>query len=398
MEVPFDVFYKFLQENNDSLDMPSGEHPIRLDTLEAWRLRMREFTDEPKRNAYSLFADIFAKVIAVEPSLSSTGGYIPFNIYKAKLEQIAEEILAMESTYDDIYMYVPQELSRSNTWVGLLLFRTFADRILKDKLHIIFSAGGESGYTYLEERFKANPEKRILAFIVDDMSYSGTQLSFDIPSRVETYRSVDFYACVAFIGSAAVDVLRPLGLKFFTSTSVCPSIQNIVTRYKEERKVPFPDSPYAGNLESTYDELLKILGSISYNKKFYSALSVYKSQIPIYFDHKIADSLSTFTVILQFAPTPKANSNKSPCILESLITGCPNPTLHQAGNLCRGEKVRMDYECYKAYYKTIPYTYSGVIIDDTEKTFGDIVQSGGRHRHRRSRRRIKNRRRTRKTR
>lgn len=93
----------------------------------------------------------------------------------------------------------------------------------------------------------------------------------------------------------------------------------------------------------------------------------------IYFDHKLADEISTFQKTLYFGSYPVTNGEE--CIQESLITGCaPAPELlewmkSQDLNSCRnyikspGAKrwnLNQKYICPPTFYKTIVYTLYGV--------------------------------------
>jgi len=85
--------------------------------------------------------------------------------------------------------------------------------------------------------------------------------------------------------------------------------------------------------------------------------------IPIYFDHKVADALSTFQKFLRFGIYPI--NYDAECEHESIINNCEPPIdTYTYKNMCKDylHDIPSEFVCPIPYYKTIIYEYKEYIF------------------------------------
>jgi hypothetical protein len=110
--------------------------------------------------------------------------------------------------------------------------------------------------------------------------------------------------------------------------------------------------------------MLKNINSFTNLLSFSNVISIqcHYGIIPIYFDHKLADGLSTFQKLLRFGTYP-LNQNDI-CIHRSLINNCevPNIDEQKITNLCNFDLIDIpdDTSCPISFYKNIEYKYKEI--------------------------------------
>ena len=91
-------------------------------------------------------------------------------------------------------------------------------------------------------------------------------------------------------------------------------------------------------------------------------------QLPIYFDHKIADDISVFPRLMSFGLVPpdfEYNFIRNFNFISSEESGSHMKNCYGAHT--PAPHTETDGKCYKTFYKQIKYTYKGRLIDMTEE-------------------------------
>ena len=418
--IEFNDYVKFYEENKDKIFMDEKEtYPINRENMALWKNEVinakRENCDILARRAierednedfikysienegcdtrdntetYKLFAEIFENVIR----------HISFKEMIEKISKICEEIseLVEKENFDNIYMYVSDPSSKSNTWVSLLFTHFLSgNTIFQEKAQVINNI--DSVY----DLYKEDTNKKILVLHIDDMSYSGTQMvqSVGNPGKLlkikKENKNLHYYLGVAFIGSSAIERFKNEGytnIKKFNNTE-------IIEKFNEQAK-KYVENTY-GQQAVASNDLRSIIGYICSGRPIESAkggygtsfpaFQCYDSIIPVYFDHKVADGVSTFQKILHFGSFP--TTDRESCKNIPLIQGCENAIENAKGESafldglhCFANVTDIDDEdtCPLTFYKRFCYTYNGEEVPKNDNivsfinTVETISHRGGR--------------------
>ncbi len=301
----------------------------------------------------------------------------------------------------------------------------------------IFNATEPQNDTTTTDIMNLLTKEKTMFLHFDDMSYSGFQIGDSIariwydanknfglaPGKQGTASAVgagaensaytfDYYIATPYISTSAVDHLKrdrviTAGVKFFKSTKIYPTFWRELVDYydklKPSRKQPYGDENIIVNAihdlcsgEAFHLSSLKQPTNENYytgkasewrkHEQFYEehedivkgifAFRCNGRKVLIYFDHKLADDISTFQKVLYFGSYPV--NNDKPCEAESLITGCQpaqelQSWMNQTGiNSCRNyieskgaKESNLDqrYICPPTFYKQIDYTAYGNQLD-----------------------------------
>ena len=167
-----------------------------------------------------------------------------------------------------------------------------------------------------------------------------------------------FIALVILNVSAKANGFRSkLNIRTFKDTVM---IDSYIDQLKEK---------YISTSEEMVNNVLKMFDYKIDNRFFImarKACNCNSGYTPIYFDHKIADDLSTFNKLI-FTGAYPIESSSSICEINPLIHGCDNIAELQdlfTKNPCVNN-LTLDSEvsCFPSFYKTIPYAINGNIIN-----------------------------------
>jgi hypothetical protein len=160
-----------------------------------------------------------------------------------------------------------KSIKKSNFWVAQHFYQYVKKLEIDIEILIIYNKDDILNLT-----------KDQIVLVLDDCSYTGSQISSEINYSLSSKQLENFniYVLIAFISNNAMDYIK----NSITSKKIIFSNNNIIIN---------PISHYLSK-----DEIKK------YNK-------IYKldSHYPIYFDHKLADTLSTFTDLYSGVVTSK---------------------------------------------------------------------------------------------
>jgi hypothetical protein len=337
--------------------------------------------------------------------------YINFTEYLQKIESISDNIktqIINSDAYDTIILVTSMQIEKSNFWI-LLLYLQFIDadlmnKIKENKKKIYVTSNIEYIYKYYETP-ELKLSKKVAVIYFDDMIYSGIQSASAFKFKILRNDMVDIFLGVGFISTIGLDVFKRFfkeTIKIFANTEIIPVIDIqfdtwVNDQYNNLMKGNesifnklfiklFTDENKADH-EKIGDLFKKImlekictdkLVSLEFNsndvlkndvlKKIYSMKSLEqkkgfycrKTHTLTYFDHKLADGLSTMNIFLRFGTYPI--NEQQECLIESVINNCGVYQL--TPNLCDSSKTITDEDsCPKTFYKTIEYTFNGQTLN-----------------------------------
>ena len=394
------IFFNFYLENKDKLFMESGKKSINYENVEKWFQNIQNYSPEEIKPTYDFFAHTFIEFLL----------YVPFAKLYEILNRISFQLVEIVNSgdYKNIYFYIADSANKSNLWVALL----FLDCLIKNNISLeIQKIKFVNNYDAL---VNDSNNERSLCLYCDDMSYTGSQIksnflnlcTFKTPTKwagmsdkgnsyhalemCEGVRgknanledtNIDKYLIIAYLSNTAYTKLSTIkNVHFFKDTVVVNSyIDQLKNKYGE-----------------TNPEMVEnVVKMFTYNPTnlFFTmgrkACNCNMAYTPIYFDHKIADELSTFNKLLFTGSYPTT----SVCEINPLIHGCNDIVMLESffgKNPCT-TNYTLDSEvpCFPSFYKTILYTINGNKINEDENIVALLVEAqaqikGGKSKKRRS--------------
>ncbi len=244
---------------------------------------------------------------------------------------------------------------KSNLWVTSILI----DKINKINLKInIFDIVYSTDINYKKKiTIYSLVGDHIDYIICDDGSFSGGQLIEDIDKYI-IQNSIDnfknkIYLLVPFISSIAEDKLKNLNTNMILLNS--DKIETVMERAKllniSTIKVENKDL----DIQKEHEEIAILLNNYFPNLRENFSYNLKSGSMPFYFDHKIADYVSSFPTIYQFGIIKSEGSCNPDNIL--LIDNCDNdkPPYDSL------DKKKYENQCVIPYYKTLDIN---IVIDN----------------------------------
>lgn len=346
----FDIFY---EENKTKLFMPInevGSHPINNDNY-------KKLLDETHNRDIKQIIEFIVENFK----------YVPFNGFINKVAEIAAEIEEIISKQNSSYVFfIPEnDISKSNVWVALLIhdcLKHNSSPILGNFLGII------SDMKVIE-----NSGDKVFVLLTDDCSYSGRQLDRTkkyIDSFIKKNSNINLLLALPYISSVAKEVLTTdsdnFNVHFLQSTVNISSFGNIMAD-----KGFYPAVSYFKKNES--DELPK---EQDYLKNFLGFFP-FPPPTPVYFDHKIADNVSTLQWFMVMGPVFNENLLDPDNATEPLVI--KNYPLIKCKDDVKFSKFSTDlnvdteknkdgdkFVCPLTFYKSINYTFNSKDIKNVD--------------------------------
>lgn len=366
--IDIDITLKFLEKNKDIILIPNEKrkiHEIDKNKVNDLMYNIQNSSCLEKRYIkYSLLFII--RIIEIYK-------YVNFDDYMKQINNVCDEIKEFLKNnyekYEKIYFISVMRIEKSNTWIMFLFLYCLKDFInehsnIKEKIKIISN----------EHMVETN----CLGLLFDDMSYSGKQIS-----NHYTNKNNNIYLTMPYISETALDLLKKKSFNtlYWNNMIIIPKLsylfKNDNTNFwnyedfndKDVKKL-FKDIKDASETKKKelYSKLFEKFCMINKRKQiFYDGFQCEETLIPIYFDHKIADYISTFQKLLNFSTYPIETTKDcvSICKNFSLISNCEMiiPEIFHFSNeknLCNTKiqnDIPDDYTCPKTYYKTIKYEF-----------------------------------------
>ncbi len=269
--------------------------------------------------------------------------YVDFEEYLNKVINLSIELLKLiKENVDKKFLFiVPGAINKSNTWMLFLFLNEIKNQYGNDIYKLLKDCYVIADYRIIYDYENINNVifNNAIYIYFDDMSYSGSQVLTNLSNfNFKIYFFCPYYSIIAAKRIKNINNT----INFFKTTEFIESFKNQFIK----------DYDY-GNI---------ILNEIKNNDIYNNAFQYNNDLIPIYFDHKIADAVSTFQKIILLGTYPVLNE-KSKCTITSLIDECIDNNKYDK-NYCNNKELDLyqlnrtkNKYCINSYYKTFNYIY-----------------------------------------
>ena len=356
----------FYNENKEKINALNNEHEINQENLQDWINDIVNYVTKKKtkkivtKKETTLVGKTKHKIkvtwldfaLAFRKNLQ----YVSFTTFKEKLRTISTEIsnnlIGMSLDQKNkkkimVIMVIVRHFKKSNLWVSLLMWPT-----LKSYVTHIVSTPGEALYLMETEQYF----DKVVIIHPDDCIYSGSQFDESFQGFASNLQAQSkefvYYAATPYISHIALDGILE---KYITNKTltILKSSQRINSLYediKEEKGEGFVNVLFSlvGVESNTIEKYL-----FQWEKKSHA----------IYFEHKLADKVSTFNKLLALGPLRDIRKNE--IILRPFISTCTvdkysveHESFEEMFDSLQTKFID-DFEkvCPTPFYKTIEYTY-----------------------------------------
>ena len=213
--------------------------------------KVKEYLENTEESIRPILKKLFDNTTHIS---YQTFKFILYNNFKeliryCKIRNIGVISLYLESIdYDNI-------IQKSNFWVAQHFYQYLKKNKINIKLNIIYNSD--------DIKFLDDDE---LIVILDDCSYTGTQIYNTLKNDLNVNKKFNIYIIITFITNAAIKLLKSVN----TTSNIIISKNNVI-------------------IKDFYQYLT------DYEKNLTVLKMHFTNKYPIYFDHKLADSLSTYT-------------------------------------------------------------------------------------------------------
>lgn len=312
----FDEFYA---ENRERL-FPTTSYPRNEDAINSM-IEDGASTDKYTRMMYRLTA--------------ATLRHISFAEFRDTLLRCAHEAVALcTNEKRTMYLLIDGHARKSNTWCALLIWpiiRRYVARIIRRPVFAVQDADENTS---------------ILIVHIDDASYSGSQIADTLVG--DTFQSI--------VADKRLDV----------KSLICVAAITEQARIKIKRAAPYVVFPVATTRIKTVEEsVANVFGAadaedfiVHVTSTAMARTAAFQLDLSMtYFDHKLADNVSTNDLMIAYAPTPFGRSMLQ---LHSLIANCSPYAYGWSTDITPSwVMLTINDECPPPFYKRIPYTYRG---------------------------------------
>lgn len=344
----FDNFYN---ENKDKLYMPLKKN---------YPLNYKKGIDWANAQC-DVESSLFAR------SIIDNTMYISFIEFITEIKKISFSYLEnIKKDKDFKYiLIIPFKIKKSNTWVGLLVYK-YLKNIIDDIDYTITNV-----YNNTLDSKHALFKKKVRCILCDDCSYTGQQLAevlsfnnkMNTSNRkeepIETSKEwLDWYNSI----KKNIDIaVNNININIFSADIIIPFISTKAhSLLTSLHYVRLPKD------RILFDTFINQTDTRIYNKsilrEFQGTFQFHDDISAIYFDHKIADAVSTFNKVYLTAPLFNCLGVNTSVFF---IDNCDNSKIL---NIIDPYAVVMDIEkivevCPPTFYKRINYTYNNNVID-----------------------------------
>jgi hypothetical protein len=355
-EHDYKSFKKFYEENKLKLNMPKGiNYPINYKKGKRWA----NSQCDPESRGFANSIIEFTK-------------YVPYSDFFERLKKIC---MSYKNTYsapvhsDTLFvLIIPFKIKKSNMWVSLLAFEFLKD-IIDDVYYDITDV-----YNDTIDRESILYKKNVRCIICDDCAYTGHQLVFiasldysriNYPNKppqpsVNTREWLDWYDD---INKDAEDYINKISIDKFSVDLIIPYM-SILAQVKLHR-IHYIKTPADCIVFQIFSQQVNVERiPIHILNEFKRTFQYHKDISAIYFDHKVADAVSTFHKIYLLAPLFNCSVNSKKI---GFIDNCDKIKIPD--NI-RIYDYYIDLEqsigndaCPVSYYKHIKYTFGGKPVD-----------------------------------
>jgi hypothetical protein len=352
-----EAFGEFCDENADKVRMPRAQnYPLNYELAQKWA--DRQCDDESKE-----FADSIVKGTI----------YVSFERFMHKLEQICSDYTAAVDPAAAYVLIVPFSLEKSNVWVSMLAYPHLKQALT----HIYY----DITTAFNDSRKPGSPlyGRAVHCVVCDDCAYTGTQLmehisTFDL-NRIHFERrraapsphDPEWLIWHASMKEEVGRIVQQIDITQFSVDLIIPYMSILADKRLE--RIHYVKKARAARVFPIFAQVFDVEQRPPHiANEFRRTFQYHKDISAIYFDHKIADGLSTFNKVYLFAPLFNCNP---PNMNIPFIEGC----MRRIPEGINPHDFIPDVErlvpvCPPTFYKTIDYTWRGEKIDRKLTVFG----------------------------
>lgn len=340
-----DVYKQLYEENRQKIKMPSLiNHPLNYKRGMKWA---------------GFHCD--AESMKFAESIIENTIYVSFGYFMERLDKICSTFVAHYAKKPHkIILIIPEYASKSNFWVALLVYPYLKDIIYDVQFNVT-----DAYNTYIREL------KNIACVIADDCVYTGSQIigscllsaervEYDGREKEPPETSREWIAWKKKVSHDTNEIIKKIDPDHFSVSLLIPFMSTLAQdRIRPYKFINISKSVIVFKIFRDLVDMSEF--NVSVMREFESTFQYHPHISCIYFDHKIADAISTFNKIYMMAPIFNCGSiRKTVCFIE----GCES----------LGEKVA-DFDIYKVYvnvetilgshacprtfYQTFNYLYRG---------------------------------------
>jgi 16S rRNA G966 N2-methylase RsmD len=360
----FDKFYK---ENSDKLMMPQGvNYPMNYQRALAWA---GSHCDPESRDFARRIVD-YTKYVSFAEFMEHLQLVCEAYVAEAKKDPPAEPAAYV--------LILPFAVHKSNTWTSLLAYKWLAP--------ILTAVSCDITTVFNDMRQVGSPlyGKSIRCIVCDDCVYTGSQIigevsTFDYERVVFNARqkmpSVNDRAWLTWKKQTTAEVdalIKNIDPRQFSVDILAPYMSALASA--RFALIPYVRVSQLAVVFPVFGQSLDLVGiPAAVQREFRTTFQWHKDISAIYFDHKVADAVSTFNKVYLTAPI--FNCSTSGRMLQ-FIDGCgcgdaPPEPQQQPGKTPPQESPPVDLEafqvdlekkmkvCPATFYKSIAYTFGG---------------------------------------
>jgi hypothetical protein len=349
-------FKKFHDENRHKISMPMDKnYPINYKKAKQWA---NSQCDADSRE----FANNIVKFTR----------YVSFAEFMDRLKKVCQSYKKTYSKTEHkntvFILIVPFKLKKSNMWVSLLAFEFLQDLI--DEVYYDITEVYNNTIDHRSKLYK----KKVRCIICDDCSYTGHQLgfisSFDYswinypnkppPPDVHKHEWLDWYDN---INREAEDYIKKISIKDFSVDLVIPFMSILAqAKLQSIHYIKIPEDCIVFPIFSQQVDVERI--PVHILNEFKRTFQYHKDISAIFFDHKIADAVSTFHKIYLLAPLFNCSvNNKRVGFIENCDATVIPDNIKVYNYYIDLEPELGKHACPPSYYKHLTYTFNKKPVD-----------------------------------
>ena len=352
-KTPLEKFSVFYEENKKKLFMESGvNHPLYYKKARVWIDSQCDVESQE-------FAEDIIKYTR----------YISFNEFIKRLKVVCTAFVNNYSKEKDsiFILILPFKLNKSNLWVSLLAYPHLRSLVQYIRYNITD--------VYNEKMNHKSPfyGKKIICILCDDCAYTGHQISFiakldntgiDYAGKTGPPPETDkkWMEWYKNTNEEAGKVIKKINISEFSVNIIIPFMTSLAR--KRLHKLHYVKIPHKCEILPIFNQHVNTNNIPRHIiNEFKQTFQYHKEISAVYFDHKIADSVSTFHKIYLLAPIFNCVVNN---MSMTFIESCPQIKIPDNINIYEYyinlEKI-VKNTCPPAFYKKIKYTFEGKSID-----------------------------------
>jgi len=341
-----EIMEDFYQENKDKL-LINVSHPINETNFIEWIERHHDI-------------DTNLGILASDFRRYTT--HISLGLFMDQIGKISAHIrsLVMTEKYVNVILFfsgvqgAPVKFEKSNTWVTILFYGYLSDIITDIK------------FVHVNET-----DEKTLIILADDASYSGSQYASVVDTLLKyTNHNQDIMVAIPYISKKAKNKIKKKKLE---SEKIQPGKKGKLIFSNETETIYSIEENIELDEKSTERKMKE--QNIDTKKKMWRDLTdIGYIRYTMYFDHKLADGLSTYTDTYALGNPLHIQRCKDNWGVLPLIGNC-NEEQTEAINRFRCKRVEPETDvgwekaCPSPFYKGIEYKYKGVVVKSLYDVF-----------------------------